>query len=315
MTTIHNSTSTSTATPSLQQSSAQGTAGPDAYARNATALEHQAAASSWQLAGRTMHSRLLLGTGKFGSVECMQQAVAASESELVTLALRRFTPGQPSADLVTPLTTLGVQLLPNTSGARTAQEAVLAAQIARDALGTSWLKLEIHPEPRYLLPDPRETLKAAEILCQQGFVVLPYCSADPLHCKQLEEVGCAAVMPLGAPIGSNQGLLNRAMLEIIIEQARVPVIVDAGIGRPSDAALALELGASAVLVNTAIATAANPVAMAQAFRHAVAAGALAQQAGLAGRGAAFHGHGTTGLTANASSPLEPIFQQLLAALP
>ena len=315
MTTIHNSSTTSTATPSLQLSSAKGAAGPDAYARSATALERQAAASSWQLAGRTMHSRLLLGTGKFGSVECMQQAVAASGSELVTLALRRFTPGQPSDDLVTPLTTLGVQLLPNTSGARTAQEAVLAAQIARDALGTSWLKLEIHPEPRYLLPDPRETLKAAEILCQQGFVVLPYCSADPLHCKQLEEVGCAAVMPLGAPIGSNQGLLNRAMLEIIIEQARVPVIVDAGIGRPSDAALALELGASAVLVNTAIATAANPVAMAQAFRHAVAAGALAMQAGLAGRGATFHGHGTTGLTAKRQQPLEPIFQQLLAALP
>lgn len=319
MTTIHNPTTTSptasTAAPSLQQCLAKGPAGSDAYAQGATALERQAAASSWQLAGRTMHSRLLLGTGKFGSVECMQQAVAASGSELVTLALRRFTPGQPSDDLVTPLSSLGVQLLPNTSGARTAQEAVLAAQIARDALGTSWLKLEIHPEPRYLLPDPRETLKAAEILCQQGFVVLPYCSADPLHCKQLEEVGCAAVMPLGAPIGSNQGLLNRAMLEIIIEQARVPVIVDAGIGRPSDAALALELGASAVLVNTAIATAANPVAMAQAFRHAVAAGALAQQTGLAGRGATFHGHGTTGLTANASSPLEPIFQQLLAALP
>ena len=307
MTTIHNpttaSTTASTAAPTLPQNSAQG----------ATSLERQDAANSWQLAGRTMHSRLLLGTGKFGSVECMQQAVAASGSELVTLALRRFTPGQPSDDLVTPMTQLGVQLLPNTSGARTAHEAVLAAQIARDALGTSWLKLEIHPEPRYLLPDPRETLKAAEILCQQGFVVLPYCSADPLHCKHLEQVGCAAVMPLGAPIGSNQGLLNRAMLEIIIEQAKVPVIVDAGIGRPSDAALALELGASAVLVNTAIATAADPVAMALAFRHAVTAGALAMQAGLAASSLGQPGAG--GYQAQASSPLEPIFQQLLAALP
>jgi len=307
MTTIHNpttaSTTASTAAPALPQSSAQA----------ATSLERQDAANSWQLAGRTMHSRLLLGTGKFGSVECMQQAVAASGSELVTLALRRFTPGQPSDDLVTPLTQLGVQLLPNTSGARTAHEAVLAAQIARDALGTSWLKLEIHPEPRYLLPDPRETLKAAEILSQQGFVVLPYCSADPLHCKHLEQVGCAAVMPLGAPIGSNQGLLNRAMLEIIIDQAKVPVIVDAGIGRPSDAALALELGASAVLVNTAIATAADPVAMALAFRHAVTAGALATQAGLAALSSGQPGAG--GYKAQASSPLEPIFQQLLAALP
>lgn len=309
MTTINNpttaSTTASTAAPTLQQKSAQAAAGPNGCAQDA--------ANSWQLAGCTMHSRLLLGTGKFGSVECMQQAVAASGSELVTLALRRFTPGQPSDDLVTPLNQLGVKLLPNTSGARTAHEAVLAAQIARDALGTSWLKLEIHPEPRYLLPDPRETLKAAEILCQQGFVVLPYCSADPLHCKHLEQVGCAAVMPLGAPIGSNQGLLNRAMLEIIIEQAKVPVIVDAGIGRPSDAALALELGASAVLVNTAIATAADPVAMALAFRHAVTAGALATQAGLAPLSSGQTGAG--GYQAQASSPLEPIFQQLLAALP
>lgn len=272
-------------------------------------------AQRWQLAGRTLHSRLLLGSGKFGAVSTMQQAVAASGTELVTLALRRFTPGQPSEDLVTPLSELGVQLLPNTSGARTAQEAVLAAHIARDALGTSWIKLEIHPEPRYLLPDPRETLKAAEILCQQGFVVLPYCSADPLHCKHLEDAGCAAVMPLGAPIGSNQGLLNRAMLEIIIEQARVPVIVDAGIGRPSDAALALEIGASAVLVNTAIATAADPVTMALAFRHAVAAGALAQQAGLAAQGNVLDAKHSGAVTARASSPLDPVFQRLLAALP
>lgn len=258
----------------------------------------------WQLAGTTMQSRLLLGSGKFASTDLMQQAVAASGTELVTLALRRFSPGQPSDDLVSPLQQAGVRLLPNTSGARTASEAVLAAQIAREALGTPWVKLEIHPEPRYLLPDPRETLKAAEQLVQLGFVVLPYCSADPLHCKQLAEAGCAAVMPLGAPIGSGQGLQNRPMLEIIIEQATVPVIIDAGIGRPSDAALALELGASAVLVNTAIAVSRNPVAMATAFRHACSAGALAAQAGVsAGQ-----------REASASSPLEPVFARLLETL-
>lgn len=259
---------------------------------------------SWQLAGETLHSRLLLGSGKFASAGLMQQAVAASGTELVTLALKRCNPGQPSDDLVSPLQQAGVRLLPNTSGARTAQEAVLAAQIAREALGTSWLKLEIHPEPRYLLPDPRETLKAAEQLVKLGFVVLPYCSADPLHCKQLAEAGCAAVMPLGAPIGSGQGLQNRAMLEIIIEQATVPVIIDAGIGRPSDAALALELGASAVLVNTAIAVSRNPVAMAEAFRHACSAGVLAAQAGLA----------ANQREASASSPLEPVFARLLETL-
>jgi len=197
-----------------------------------------------------------------------------------------------------------VQLLPNTSGARTAEEAVQAALLAREAVGTHWLKLEIHPEPKYLLPDPRETLKAAEQLCNLGFVVLPYCSADPLHCKQLEQAGCAAVMPLGAPIGSNQGLQNRAMLEIIIEQANIPVIIDAGLGAPSDATLALELGASAVLVNTAIASSADPLLMAQAFRLAVQAGVLAQQSGL----------GVKQTRAEASSPLEPGFARLLARL-
>lgn len=305
-----------TPTQPLAQPSARGIETPISHAIESShtlnsnlAREHSAAppASSWQLAGRTMQSRLLLGSGKFGSVATMRAAVAASGTDMVTLALRRVRLDQQSDDLVTPLQQLGVALLPNTSGARTASEAVLAAQIAREALGTAWIKLEIHPEPRYLLPDPRETLKAAELLCAQGFIVLPYCSADPMHCKQLEQAGCAAVMPLGAPIGSNQGLQNRAMLEIIIEQAQVPVIVDAGIGRPSDAALALELGASAVLVNTAIATAADPVAMAQAFRHAVAAGAWAQQAGAPLR--------ATSQRAQASSPLDPIFQKLLAGLP
>ncbi len=256
------------------------------------------------IAGKTFHSHLLLGSGKFQSALQMQQAVRASGTELVTLALKRLQPGAPLDDVFSPLQALGVQLLPNTSGARTAEEAVQAALLAREAVGTHWLKLEIHPEPKYLLPDPRETLKAAEQLCNLGFVVLPYCSADPLHCKQLEQAGCAAVMPLGAPIGSNQGLQNRAMLEIIIEQANVPVIIDAGIGAPSDATLALELGASAVLVNTAIASSADPVLMAQAFRLAVEAGVLTQQSGL----------GMKQAWAEASSPLEPRFARLLAEL-
>jgi thiazole synthase len=256
------------------------------------------------IAGTTFQSHLLLGSGKFQSALQMQQAVRASGTELVTLALKRLQPGAPLDDVFSPLQALGVQLLPNTSGARTAEEAVQAALLAREAVGTHWLKLEIHPEPKYLLPDPRETLKAAEQLCNLGFVVLPYCSADPLHCKQLEQAGCAAVMPLGAPIGSNQGLQNRAMLEIIIEQANIPVIIDAGLGAPSDATLALELGASAVLVNTAIASSANPLLMAQAFRLAVQAGVLAQQSGL----------GVKQTRAEASSPLEPGFAQLLAGL-
>ncbi len=256
------------------------------------------------IAGKTFHSHLLLGSGKFQSAMQMQQAVRASGTELVTLALKRLQPEAPLDDLFSPLQALGVQLLPNTSGARTAEEAVQAALLAREAVGTHWLKLEIHPEPKYLLPDPRETLKAAEQLCNLGFVVLPYCSADPLHCKQLEQAGCAAVMPLGAPIGSNQGLQNRAMLEIIIEQANIPVIIDAGLGAPSDATLALELGASAVLVNTAIASSADPLLMAQAFRLAVQAGVLAQQSGL----------GVKQTRAEASSPLEPGFAQLLAGL-
>lgn len=256
------------------------------------------------IAGTTFQSHLLLGSGKFHSASQMQQAVIASGTELVTLALKRLQPGQPQDDIYSPLKALGVQLLPNTSGARTAEEAVQAALLAREAVGTNWLKLEIHPEPKYLLPDPRETLKAAEQLCALGFVVLPYCSADPLHCKQLEQAGCAAVMPLAAPIGSNQGLQNRAMLEIIIEQANVPVIIDAGIGAPSDATLALELGASAVLVNTAIASSRDPVRMAQAFRLAVEAGVCSQQAGL----------GRKQMLADPSSPLQASFAQVLAGL-
>lgn len=252
------------------------------------------------IADQTFSSRLLTGTGKFSSAEVMRQALTASATKIVTLALKRIRLDEPDLQLLEPLRALGVQLLPNTSGARTAREAIFAAQLAREALGTHWLKLEIHPDPRYLMPDPIETFLAAEELCKQGFVVLPYCGADPLLCKRLEEVGCAAVMPLGAPIGSNQGLSTASMLKIIIEQANVPVIVDAGIGAPSHAAAAMEMGADAVLVNTAIAVAGDPVAMAQAFCMAVTAGRMAYESGL----------GITARQASASSPLAAFLETL-----
>lgn len=234
-----------------------------------------------QIADKHFSSRLLLGSGKFASAQLMQQAVKTSGSQLVTLAIKRLELEKPQDDLLTPLREMNIQLLPNTSGAKTAKEAIFAAQLAREALQTPWLKLEIHPDPRYLMPDPIETLVAAEQLVKLGFVVLPYCGADPVLCKRLEQVGCAAVMPLGAAIGSNQGLQTRAMLEIIIEQAQVPVIIDAGLGAPSHAAAAMEMGAAAVLVNTAIASSHDPVAMASAFAQAVIAGRTAYQAGLA----------------------------------
>ncbi len=253
-----------------------------------------------QIANRQFNSRLLTGTGKFASAQVMAAAIQASGSELATMALRRVRLDGPDEQILMPLQQLEVQLLPNTSGARTAEEAVYAAHLAREALGTSWLKLEIHPDARYLMPDPIETLKAAEQLVRDGFVVLPYCGADPMLCKRLEEVGCAAVMPLGAAIGSSQGLSTREMLKIIIEQANVPVVIDAGIGAPSHAAEAMELGADAVLVNTAIAVAAAPVAMAHAFRLAVEAGRLAYQAGMAARR----------VQASASSPLSAFLATL-----
>lgn len=245
------------------------------------------------IAGKTFQSRLLTGTGKFANREVMAQAIKACESQLVTMALKRVDLDSREDDILAPLIQAGVNLLPNTSGAKTARDAIYAAQLAREALETNWLKLEIHPDPKYLMPDPIETLQAAEQLVKQGFIVLPYCHADPVLCKRLEEVGCAAVMPLAAPIGSNQGLISRRFLEIIIEQAQVPVIIDAGIGAPSDALLAMEMGADAVLVNTAIATATNPVLMAKAFKQAVETGRLAYQAGVAGQR----------LQAVASSPL------------
>lgn len=252
------------------------------------------------IADHEFSSRLFTGTGKFARPDLMAAAIEASGSRLVTMAIKRLEPGKRHDDILTPLLKLGVKLLPNTSGAKTAAEAVFAAHLAREALGTNWLKLEIHPDPKYLLPDPIETLKAAEQLVKEGFVVLPYCGADPVLCKRLEEVGCSAVMPLGAPIGSNQGLVTRDFLAIIIEQARVPVVVDAGIGAPSHAAAAFELGADAVLVNTAIAVSRDPVAMGRAFALACEAGRSAYEAGL----------GARGLQASASSPLTDFLEAL-----
>lgn len=234
-----------------------------------------------QIADKIFSSRLFTGTGKFSSSSVMEAALLASGSELVTVALKRVDLHQPQDDLLTHLRHPHLHLLPNTSGVRTAKEAVFAAQLAREALETNWIKLEIHPDPKYLLPDPIETLKATEQLAKLGFVVLPYIHADPVLCKRLEAAGTAAVMPLGSPIGSNKGLKTFDFLEIIIEQSMVPVIIDAGIGAPSDAAKAMEMGADAVLVNTAIAVAGDPVQMATAFKLAVEAGRLAYEAKLA----------------------------------
>jgi thiazole synthase len=233
------------------------------------------------IAGRAFSSRLLLGTGKFPSSAVMGAAARAAGSEIVTVALRRvdLDAGEDD-DILSALDTDEILILTNTSGAVDADEAVRLARLARAAGLPEWIKLEVTPDPRYLLPDPVETLKAAERLVAEGFVVLPYINADPVLAKHLEEAGCATVMPLGSWIGSNQGLRARAGIEIIVEQAMVPVVVDAGIGAPSHAAEAMELGADAVLVNTAIGTAADPVAMAGAFRLAVVAGRAGYLAGL-----------------------------------
>ena len=232
------------------------------------------------IADKVFSSRLFTGTGKFGNHRLMEEALLASGSELVTVALKRVSLGGDDDDIQAHLHHNHINLLPNTSGVRNAEEAIFAAQLAREALHTNWLKLEIHPDPKYLMPDPIETLKAAERLVKDGFIVLPYIHADPVLCKRLEDVGVAAVMPLGAPIGSNMGLKTLEFLQIIIEQSNVPVIVDAGIGAPSHAAAAMEIGASAVLVNTAIAVAGNPVMIAKAFKMAVEAGRLAYNARL-----------------------------------
>lgn len=246
-----------------------------------------------RIGNREFSSRLFVGTGKFSSNRVMAEAVAASGSELVTAALKRIDTADREDDMLRHILRPGVQLLPNTSGARNAGEAVLAAQLAREAFETDFIKLEIHPDPKYLLPDPVETLRATEELAKLGFIVMPYIQADPVLCKRLEEAGTAAVMPLAAPIGTNKGLVVKDMIEIIITESRVPVVVDAGLGAPSHAAEAMEMGADAVLVNTAIAIAGDPVRMARALAKAVEAGREAYLAGLASRS----------VTAVASSPL------------
>lgn len=233
------------------------------------------------LGGVEFSSRLFLGTGKFSCNEVMRKAIIASGTNMVTLAMKRVDLNNSDDEMLHHVMADGIRLLPNTSGVRNADEAVFAAQMSREAFGTNWLKLEIHPDPRYLLPDSVETLKATEKLAKMGFIVLPYCQADPVLCRQLEEAGAAAVMPLAAPIGTNRGLQTKDFIRIIIEQAGVPVVVDAGLGAPSHAAEAMEMGASACLVNTAIAVAENPVAMAEAFAMAVKAGRMAYEAGVA----------------------------------
>ena len=245
------------------------------------------------IADKVFNSRLFTGTGKFSSADLMERSLLLSGSELVTVALKRVDMNDDQDDILRHLNYNHINLLPNTSGVRNAKEAVFAAQLAREALETNWIKLEIHPDPKYLMPDPIETLKATEELAKLGFVVLPYIHADPVLCKRLEDAGTAAVMPLGSPIGSNKGLRTIDFLEIIISQSNVPVIIDAGIGSPSDAAKAMEIGADAVLVNTAIAVSKDPVRMAEAFKLAVIAGRTAFEARL----------GVVNSMAAASSPL------------
>jgi thiazole synthase len=255
-----------------------------------------------RIADRVFRSRLLLGTGKFASNHLMAAALEASGTEIVTVALRRADLSgkkDPYANILEFIDPKRYLLLANTSGAMNAQEAVRLARLAASAGLPKWIKLEIHPNPHHLLPDPIETFRAAEILVREGFTVLPYINADPVLAKRLEEVGTATVMPLGAPIGSNQGLRTKDQIRIIIEQAQVPVVVDAGIGAPSQAAEAMEMGADAVLVNTAIAVANDPVAMARAFRQGVEAGRLAFESGLPAQA----------LEAEATSPLTAYFRQ------
>ena len=235
------------------------------------------------IAGKEFSSRLFLGTGKFSSNEVMREAIIASQTQMVTVAMKRLDPDNREDEMLVHVKNPDIQLLPNTSGVRNAKEAVFAAKLAREAFETNWLKLEIHPDPKYLLPDPIETLKAVEELAKLDFIVLPYIQADPVLCKLLESAGAATVMPLGAPIGTNKGLLTRDLLEIIIEQSNVPVVIDAGIGAPSHAAEAMEMGADAVLINTAVAIAGDPVAMAKAFQMAVESGRMAFEAQLAAK--------------------------------
>ncbi len=249
------------------------------------------------IAGREFRSRLIVGTGKYRTMEEMRDAIEASGAEMVTVAIRRLPLDRPDEEnLMDHLDWGRYTILPNTAGCRTVDEALFTARLARELTGSTWVKLEVIPDPQYLLPDPIATLQAAEQLIREGFVVLPYIHADPILARRLEEIGCATVMPLGSPIGSGRGIFTREEIEIIIERASVPVVVDAGLGAPSDASLALEIGADAVLVNSAIAQAKDPVAMAEGFRLGVEAG---RKAYLAGRIARKE-------LAEASSPLEGV---------
>ncbi|MGN0908039.1 MAG: thiazole synthase [Succinivibrio sp.] len=254
-----------------------------------------------KLGGKEFENRLIIGTGKYSSGEQLAEACRASGAQIATMAVKRVDAERHSDEIVKPLKELGVTFMPNTSGAKNAKEAVFAARLAREALGTDWIKVEIHPDVRYLLPDPVETLEACKTLVGDGFKVFPYIQADPVLARRLEEIGCAAVMPLGAPIGSARGLETIAMLKIIIAHAGVPVVVDAGIGSPSDACQALELGADAVMVNTAIAASGDPVRMAGAFKLAQQAGREAFEAGLAGRNE----------TARPTSPMEAFLKEAM----
>jgi thiazole synthase len=248
-------------------------------------LQQDAPHDDWALGAHPFSSRLLLGTGKFSDLETMVRAVRAAGSQLVTVALRRIRGDAADADLAGALRGLpGVALMPNTSGARTAREAVTAARVGRELSGSPFVKLEIHPNPHHLMPDPIETYEAARVLVPEGFVVLPYMPADPVLAKRLEDVGCAALMPLGSAIGSGRGLATAELVRLMVRDAQVPVIVDAGLRSPSEAAAALEMGCAAVLVNSAIAVAGDPVAMAAAFAQAVVAGRAAWRAGIMPRG-------------------------------
>ncbi|MCK0527199.1 thiazole synthase [Anaerobiospirillum sp. NML120449] len=252
------------------------------------------------LAGQEFDSRLIVGTGKYASGQALADSIKASGSQIATMAVKRVDMEHATDDIIKPLRELGVTLMPNTSGARTAKEAVYAAHLAREALGTDWIKVEVHPDQKYLLPDTIETYEACKQLVADGFKVFAYCQADLCLCKGLEELGVAAVMPLGSPIGSAKGLQTEPFLKLILKECRCPVIVDAGIGAPSEAARSLEMGAAAVMVNTAIAASGDPVVMSRAFRAACEAGRLGYEAGLASQ---FE-------TARATSPMEQFLNSL-----
>lgn len=253
------------------------------------------------LAGKEFSSRLIIGTGKYASGEMLAKSCKSSGAQIATMAVKRVDTLNHTDEIVQPLLDMGIQLMPNTSGAKTAKEAIFAAELAREALDVDWIKVEVHPDVKYLLPDPIETFKACEVLCKEGFKVFPYINADPVLCKRLEDLGVSAVMPLGSPIGSAKGLDTLSMLKIIIRESHVPVIIDAGIGAPSDAVKAFEIGADACMVNTAIAAAGDQISMAKAFNLAQESGRLAYMAGLA----------ESVETSRATSPMEEFLKEAM----